>query len=170
VDRISQSSLRAWNAEENKWNLSIGQGLFAAVNFTIYNEIIRFNGSYISKAKWEEIRAKASQGDDEWRYCITVIEDLLYLNCYEKFKKGLCYASYANDNRNCVLKDTENAVAANAISVVCPRTKRVYLRAKKNIKEGEEILWEYGDEFFPTQTSSSTQTQSNNSDSSYTPN
>lgn len=168
-----ESTLRAWNPEENKWNKSIGNGLFTLISFKKNNEIIRFNGKYICYHDWLTIKSNASV-NDEWRYVVEVEKKMLYLNCYGKFKQGLCYASFANDHRNCVVagSDSEYETAPNAKLVVEPRTKRVYLRAMRDIAVGEEILWNYGDDFFPSQDSASLQSapsQYASSDSTYTP-
>ncbi len=167
---VKESTLRAWNPIDNKWNLKIGKGLFTLVPLKQGDEIIRFNGKYISLHEMLEIKRRANVSD-EWRYILTVTPNLLYLNCYEKYLQGLCYASYANDNRCCNYVGTLNAVHANAEVIIEPLTKRVFLRARRTIDAGDEILWNYGSEFLPSQSSSdSSYTTSQLTDSTYTPN
>ena len=161
---VKESSLRAWNTNSNQWDLEIGKGLFTKYSFDCNEDIIQFNGEYIPKIRVDEIRNEALQGSNEWRYVIASDEDSLYLNCYEKYKKGLCYASYANDFRNCVIAGTLELPTCNAELVVHPLSKRFILRATKLLKKARN----YGTEFFPTQSSESYSTQGNSSDSSWT--
>jgi hypothetical protein len=80
------------------------------------------------------------------------ISNSVLLNCYDNYHNGKCVMRYVNSPKNyiSIISTTTRHVKANATVTTCPRMKTVALRATRNIKAHEEILYSYHAEYrFP---------------------
>jgi len=117
----------------------IGLGLFAGITYRATQKIAYFRGEVVPMEIYDK---RANQ-----RYGLQIGERWV-LDCSDHVQKGLCKASRANDARGLVCKDNRDVSAEpNCRCVPNVTNKYLYLEAIKAIKVGEELFWDYGDEY-----------------------
>jgi hypothetical protein len=99
---------------------------------------VDFRGEYISREVYD-LRENRNYGLKMGSFVI---------DCYKAMMKKTCKASIANSPTGCVFRHDPSQVAvANAICKKNNINRYAYLEAVKIIEVGEEIVWEYGNEF-----------------------
>lgn len=93
------------------------------------------------------------------------------LDCYDRHRTGVCYASFANDPRKCIVAANGARAKENAKLYVLDDHVPI-LKALRDIEVGEEILWNYGDVYFSgisQETLEPTPSSEESSEESYVP-
>ena len=117
---------------------NLGDGLFAGLSYRPGARIVHFRGEFIGRDVYD-LRENRNYG---------VKMGAFVIDCYNAMKKKICKASMANSPTGCVFRSDPSKVAvANAICKKNNINRYAYLEAIKSIEVGEEIVWEYGDEF-----------------------
>ena len=127
------------------WTKSVGNGLFARVEFSCGAFIAKFVGELISCPLF---RTRASEG--KGGYGIKVNSGVV-LDCYEQAKRGHCFASMANSPLNAMTKLRDKngksrfkEAVANCKIVVCQMSLSVSLRTTTAVSPGTEFCYCYG--------------------------
>lgn len=128
---------------ETRDGKSVGDGLFTSVLIPQGSTIAYFEGNLRT---WEQMNNYPNGGKPNCYYTIKLSQDK-YLDCYDFYKKKLCFGSYANSPQGCNFKKNGNPASSNARLVIHGDTAK--LVAKKTIHVNEEILWNYGAFKFP---------------------
>jgi hypothetical protein len=140
--RVAPSNLRRRNATTLQFTEPIGNGLFATRTFRPGEHIIHFIGEIINRQELQE-RTAAGRGG----YILANRGETQFLDCYETAQSGRCLASMANSPLGCRFAG-ENGPKASAnsklvVSMYSQELNLWSLKARKTIKEGEEILFRY---------------------------
>ena len=140
-----RSSLFAKDSNGGMWTKSVGNGLFAGVDFSSGAFIAEFVGELIS---CELFRTRASEG--KGGYGIKVKSGVV-LDCYKYAKSGHCFASMANSPLNAMIELCHNngksrfkKAVANCKIVVCQVSLSVSLRTTAPVSRGAEFCYRYG--------------------------
>ena len=126
-------------------NKEIGQGLFSSCSYQPNETIAYFHGELITSEEYDQ-RVIRSQGG----YAIKMNERI-YLDCKRYFDLQLCMASYANSPKGLFhFKNNTTRAEANCKLVIDYASRTARLVATNVIPVGQEILWDYDDEYiFP---------------------
>jgi len=117
----------------------IGLGLFAGINYRPTQKIAYFRGDVIPLETYDKRQNQ--------RYGLQMGEAWV-LDCSEHVERGLCKASRANDARGLVYKHNHEIIPEpNCDCVPNVVNKYLYLEATKRINIGDELFWDYGDEY-----------------------
>ncbi len=162
---IRNSNQFALNASTNKYDVPIDKGLFSKKMFKFNEEIITYEGTYRTVEDFKKICASEPQ---RAAYAHKGSTNSLILDCYDAYKRGECLASYANSPHACYDRMTGSMAVANCrltvrLNAYAKLTPTLVLRAgsvedfeKKDDKSfrenfcifpGEELLWDYGNEY-----------------------
>ena len=116
----------------------IGEGLFAKTEIPTETRLLPFYGDIIQKKTIP----------NEALGYISNISANKCLNCYTNRMNGTCKASCGNSPIG--LADADGKIPTeNARIVVNNKTNTVHLVSTKHIYAGDEILYRYGNGFFP---------------------
>ena len=149
-----QSNLRRKNSK-GQYTVSINEGLFSRLGYKRDEVIATFNGTIRTKDQYLALCA-----DEPWRkaYSISFSTQGDVLDCYDKYIKGKCIASYANSPLGCFDLTTSKKAVDNCRLSVNLQSKTISLKCGVNelarkspkafiITPGTELLWDYGDSF-----------------------
>jgi len=112
-----------------------GQGLFTSRPIMEGEVIVEFQGEWIDHRQYR-VRVDKGHGG----YMIEVGKGL-YLDCYPF--RNICKASMANSVENAYDSTTQQMAKKNSYLMKNKSTKRVFLKATKNIVPHGEILYNY---------------------------
>jgi hypothetical protein len=117
---------------------NIGEGLFAGMRYLPGARIVYFRGDLVPREVYD--------ARENRRYGVQM--GVFVIDCYRQKQKGVCKASFANSPRGCVIRS--NPSQAARANTVCKKNlinRYAYLEATRIIEIGEEILWDYGEDF-----------------------
>lgn len=137
---IEDSSIYSYN-DANSTN--VGRGLFSRICFDRGDTIAFFNGK-LSNVK--DLNDKRVKDKKRIGYAVVSPHSHIYLDTFDSYAAGKCWASYANSTWSARYKDVlirEN-VLANA-ELFYTMGGKIGLRATRSIWHDTEILWDgYG--------------------------
>lgn len=127
----------------------IGLGLFSNKSYRKNDCIAEFNGIIRTMKIYRTNYVRV--GNNKGGYAIHLNNNIV-LDCYSNCKGGTCMASLSNCPQNCFDISKNKLATSNARISIDHRTKRVRLMCDvKRIHIGEEILWDYGEDYiYPT--------------------
>lgn len=137
-----------WQHTRNKYGVNVkksridngGLGLFAHKDLAA-NRFIPYKGKRISTARYDQM----FPDDYTMEYAV---DDSMANVTIDASKTNSTVARYANDGRN---RRRNNAELANADVDGDGEDDGVFLRTTRNIRAGEEILTDYGDDYWTGQ-------------------
>ena len=120
----------------------IGDGLFSSISIKKGDLIADFVGEFITAAEGKKRSINGYKG-----YMIAYTNDIVY-DCYKYcLHLHVCKASKANSPHKCFNINTQQMAVANAKLSINYKTKKLSLKAIKDISPTEEILWDYGSKY-----------------------
>jgi len=143
MERIELESYNALQVKDSSCvteeGNDIGMGLFAGISYRPTQKIAYFRG--------DVVRLEIYETRENQRYGLQLGEHFV-LDCAENAQRGVCKASMANDPRGLKFKDDYDKIPEpNCKCVPNVVGNYLYLEATRAIKVGEEIFWDYGNEY-----------------------
>ena len=137
---IEDSSIYAYN---NGSKINVGLGLFSSISYDVGNTIAIFKGDLVSLS---DLLQKRIINKKRVGYAVVTVKSDMYLDTYDCYLKGQCWASFANSSWNARYKESfrKENVTSNA-ELFYSQDGSIGLRAKVQIWHDTEILWDgYG--------------------------
>jgi hypothetical protein len=144
---VQVSPCRTLDPASNLYTLPVGDGLFAEQLIPCGDAIAEFTGQVIAATLLPSREAEGHGG-----YAVALSHGWV-LDCFESRRRGECLASAANSPARLWDNLRGKKAMANASLVVSKGTQglRVYLRATRRIRPGQEVLVSYQSGYrFPT--------------------
>jgi len=109
-----------------------GWGVFAARDLPIHTVLGTYDGEMLSRKEFLE---RYPDGDNPWAVELEIGGETMYVDASDPFKSN--WARFANnpgpkEEPNCELHEVDG---------------KLYLQTQRPMITGEEVLWDYGDEF-----------------------
>ncbi len=117
----------------------VGMGLFAGKSYRKGDRIIEYTGEVLDKLEYEARYGKEELG----KYVLRATRGC-YIDAKDPEKSGP--ARYVNDCRRCDKK--EGACPGNNVRAQVQPSKKAFLYATKAIAPGDELFWNYGNEYW----------------------
>lgn len=119
---------------------NVGMGLFAGKAYRRGDRIIEYTGEVLNEQEFEARYGKEDLG----KYVLRATRRC-FIDARDPSKSGP--ARYVNDCRRCDKKDG-SCPGNNLRAQVQPVSKKAFLYATKAIAAGDELFWNYGNEYW----------------------